>query len=71
MAKRPVEKKDLAVVIRDFPIAGRVDGWFFRQLHLFLNRQGIPLALVLLVCMALLYRAYAPRYASLFAPGNP
>ena len=39
--------------------------------HVFLNPQGIPLALVLLVCMALLYRAYAPRYASLFAPGNP
>jgi hypothetical protein len=39
--------------------------------HLFLNPQGIPLALVLLLCMALLYRAYAPRYASLFAPGNP
>jgi hypothetical protein len=39
--------------------------------HVFLNPQGIPLAVVLLICVALLYRAYAPRYASLFAPGNP
>jgi hypothetical protein len=35
--------------------------------HFFLNPQGIPLALVLVVCTALLLRAYAPRYAALFA----
>jgi putative oxidoreductase len=39
--------------------------------HVLLNPQGIPLAVVLLVCAVLLYVAYAPRYASLFAPGNP
>jgi hypothetical protein len=39
--------------------------------HLFLNPQGIALAVVLVVCAVLLYRAYAPRYASLFAAGNP
>lgn len=39
--------------------------------HVFLNPQGIPLAVVLLVCSVLLYIAYASRYASLVAPGNP
>jgi hypothetical protein len=31
MPTRPVAKKDPAKVLQDFPIAGRVDGWFFRQ----------------------------------------
>jgi len=31
MPTRPVEKKDPAKVVKEFPIAGRVDGWFFRQ----------------------------------------
>lgn len=35
--------------------------------HLFLNPQGIPLALALVVCGALLLRAYANRYVRLFA----
>jgi hypothetical protein len=34
--------------------------------HVFLNPQGIPMAAVLVVCGALLLRAYAPRYAALF-----
>lgn len=38
--------------------------------HVFLNPQGIPLALLLVVCGAALLHAYAPRYASLFT-GEP
>ena len=37
--------------------------------HVFLNPQGIPMAAVLVVCGALLMRAYAPRYAALFGSG--
>jgi putative oxidoreductase len=32
--------------------------------HVFLNPQGIPLAFLLVICGALLLRAYAPRYAT-------
>jgi putative oxidoreductase len=39
--------------------------------HAFLNRQGLPLAALLVVCGALLLRCYAPRYARLFEPGSP
>lgn len=39
--------------------------------HLVLNPQGIPLAVLLVVCGGLLLRAYAPRYASLFERGAP
>jgi len=38
--------------------------------HLFLNPQGIPLAVLLVVCGTLLLRAYASRYAALFGSGN-
>ncbi|AYC31594.1 hypothetical protein D3880_03930 [Pseudomonas cavernae] len=38
--------------------------------HLFLNPQGIPAAIVLLICGALLLRAYAPRYAAVFGSGD-
>jgi hypothetical protein len=34
--------------------------------HLFLNPQGIPLAFLVVVCGALLLRAYASRYATVF-----
>ena len=37
--------------------------------HGFLNPQGAPLAVLLLVCGALLLRAYAPRYARLLESG--
>ena len=37
--------------------------------HVVLNPQGIPLAVVVLVCAAVLLKAYADRYASLLAPG--
>ena len=38
--------------------------------HGFLNPQGAPLAALLVVCGALLLRAYAPRYARLLEPGS-
>jgi putative oxidoreductase len=38
--------------------------------HGFLNPQGTPLAALLVVCGALLLRAYAPRFARLFEPGS-
>lgn len=31
MTARPVHRKDRAQVARGYPIAGRVEGWFFRQ----------------------------------------
>jgi putative oxidoreductase len=34
--------------------------------HVFLNPQGIPLALVLVICGALLLRAFASRYGAMF-----
>jgi putative oxidoreductase len=34
--------------------------------HAFLNPQGIPLALVLVICGALLLRAFASRYGAMF-----
>jgi uncharacterized membrane protein YphA (DoxX/SURF4 family) len=34
--------------------------------HLFLNPQGIPVAIVLVLCGTLLVRAYADRYRRLF-----
>jgi len=34
--------------------------------HFFLNPQGIPIAILLIVCGALLARAYAGNYAGLF-----
>jgi hypothetical protein len=34
--------------------------------HLFLNPQGIPLALLVVVCGGLLLWAYASRYATVF-----
>jgi putative oxidoreductase len=37
--------------------------------HGFLNPQGAPLAALLVVCGALLLRAYAPRFARLFESG--
>lgn len=37
--------------------------------HAFLNPQGIPLAALLVVCAALLLRAYQARYAALFDSG--
>ncbi len=37
--------------------------------HFFLNPQGIPLALLLIVCGGLLLRVYAPRYALAFSSG--
>ncbi len=38
--------------------------------HACLNPQGLPLAAVLVVCGALLARAYASRYARLFESGS-
>ena len=38
--------------------------------HLFLNPQGIPLAFLLVICGALLLRAYASRYAAVFRSGD-
>ena len=38
--------------------------------HLFLNPQGIPLAVLLVICGALLLRAYASRYATVFGSGD-
>lgn len=38
--------------------------------HGFLNPQGAPIAALLVVCPALLLRAYAPRYACLFESGS-
>jgi len=35
--------------------------------HLFLNPQGIPLAFLLVICGALLLRAYSARYATFFS----
>lgn len=37
--------------------------------HLFLNPQGIPVAVLLVVCGGLLLRVYAPRYAVAFSAG--
>ncbi len=37
--------------------------------HGFLNPQGAPIAALLVICGALLLRAYAPRYARLFESG--
>jgi hypothetical protein len=31
MTARPVQKKDRAQIAREYPIAERVEGWFFRQ----------------------------------------
>lgn len=39
--------------------------------HGFLNPEGAPLAVVLVVCGALLLRAYLPRYARLLEPDSP
>ncbi len=39
--------------------------------HGFLNPQGLPIAALLVVCGAVLLRAYRPRYALLFASGSP
>jgi putative oxidoreductase len=39
--------------------------------HGFLNPQGAPLAALLVVCGALLLRAYAPRYTRLLEAGSP
>jgi hypothetical protein len=38
--------------------------------HAFVNPQGAPIAALLVVCGALLLRAYAPRYARLFESGS-
>jgi putative oxidoreductase len=38
--------------------------------HLFLSPQGIPLALLLVICGALMLRAYASRYESMFRSGK-
>lgn len=38
--------------------------------HGFLNPQGAPLAAMLVVCGALLLRAYAARFSRLFEPGS-
>lgn len=38
--------------------------------HGFLNPEGAPIAALLVVCGALLLRAYAPRYARLFESGS-
>lgn len=38
--------------------------------HLLLNPQGIPLAVLLVICGGLLLHAYAARYSGLFAGGN-
>jgi hypothetical protein len=38
--------------------------------HIFLNPQGIPLASLLVICGALLLRAYASRYAAVFHSGD-
>ncbi len=35
--------------------------------HLFLNPQGLPIAIILAVCSLLLIRAYWPQYEGLFA----
>ena len=35
--------------------------------HLFLNPQGLPIAVLLAVCSLLLIRAYWPQYSGLFA----
>jgi hypothetical protein len=35
--------------------------------HLFLNPQGLPIAVLLVICGVALVRAYAPQYAGLFA----
>ena len=39
--------------------------------HGFLNPQGAPLAVVLVLCGALLLRAYLPRYVRLLEPDSP
>jgi uncharacterized membrane protein YphA (DoxX/SURF4 family) len=38
--------------------------------HIFLNPQGIPLSFLLVICGALLLRAYASRYAAVFHSGD-
>jgi uncharacterized membrane protein YphA (DoxX/SURF4 family) len=38
--------------------------------HLFVNPQGIPLAFLLVICGALLLRAYASRYAAVLRSGD-
>ena len=38
--------------------------------HVFLNPQGIPVALLLVICGGALIYAYAPRYVGLFAQGG-
>jgi putative oxidoreductase len=39
--------------------------------HVFMNPEGAPIAVFLMLCGALLQRAYAPRYARLLEPGSP
>jgi hypothetical protein len=38
--------------------------------HLFLNPQGIPLALLVVICGVLLLRAYGFRYATVFGSAD-
>jgi hypothetical protein len=43
----------------------------FVLFHVFLNQQGAPIAVLLVICGALLIRAYASRYSSMFRAGTP